>query len=144
MSILRPITEYAAPLWHSGLTECDVSRIEMLQKKVLAIILGTVYVNNKRHYKINNKLYSYDNALQLLGLTTLKKRREVLTNKFALDALKSEAHSNIFVKNYCNYMNTRNRLVLKAPNCKTDRYFNSAIPYMTRLLNNVYLKAKIT
>ena len=144
VSILRPITEYAAPLWHSGLTECDVSRIEMLQKKVLAIILGTVYVNNKRRYKINNKLYSYNNALQLLGLTTLKNRREVLTNKFALDALQSEAHSSMFVKNDCNYMNTRNRLVLKAPNCKTDRYFNSAIPYMTRLLNNVYLKGKIT
>ena len=50
ISILRPITEYAAPLWHSGLTECDVSRIEMLQKKVLGIILGTVYVDNKRRY----------------------------------------------------------------------------------------------
>ena len=33
VSVLRPISEYAAPLWHSGLTEKDTSKLEMLQKK---------------------------------------------------------------------------------------------------------------
>ena len=42
-SILRPIAEYAVPLWHSGLTEFDSYKIEMLQKRVLATILGTIY-----------------------------------------------------------------------------------------------------
>ena len=79
-----------------------------------------------------------------MGLTTLINRREVLTSKFALDVVRSEIHSNMFVKNDSNHMDTRNRLVLKEPKCKTDRYFNSAIPYMTRLLNNVYLYAKKT
>ena len=32
-SIVRPVTEYAVPLWHSGLTEGDSNKIEMLQKK---------------------------------------------------------------------------------------------------------------
>ena len=32
-SIVRPVTEYAVPLWHSGLTENDSNKIELLQKK---------------------------------------------------------------------------------------------------------------
>ena len=83
-SILRPITEYAVPLWHSGLTEHDNNRLEMLQKKVLGIILGTIYIENRRYYKLEETHMSYDEALQTIGLTTLKYRREVLTNKFAL------------------------------------------------------------
>ena len=121
VSILRPITEYAVPLWHSGLTDYDINRIEMLQKKALAIVLGTVYVNNRKRYRVENELCSYNDTLQLMGLTTLINRREVLTSKFALDVVRSEIHSNMFVKNASNYMDTRNRLVLKEPKCKTDR-----------------------
>ena len=76
-SIIRPITEYAVPLWHSGLTEGDSYRIELLQKKALSFILGTVYIDNKRYYKLNNEHLIY-NALQKLGLTTLNERRVVL------------------------------------------------------------------
>ena len=32
-SMLRPVTEYAVPLWHSGLTEGDSNKIEMLRKQ---------------------------------------------------------------------------------------------------------------
>ena len=31
--VLRPITEYATPLWHSGLSDTDNNKIEKLQKK---------------------------------------------------------------------------------------------------------------
>merc|ERR1712055_1233532 len=31
--LLRPITEYAAPLWPSGLSESDITKLESLQKK---------------------------------------------------------------------------------------------------------------
>ena len=46
-TIIRPITEYAAPLWHSGLTETDCKKIEKLQKKALGIILGVTYSMNR-------------------------------------------------------------------------------------------------
>ena len=46
--VLRPITEYAAPLWHSGLCDADNKKIEKLQKKVLGMILGTKYIEHKR------------------------------------------------------------------------------------------------
>ena len=97
-SILRPITEYAVPLWHPGLTEYDSERIEMLQKRALAIILGTVYVNNRRHYKVDDGEMSYNDTLKKIGLTTLKNRREVLTNRFALDTIRNEKHNDMFQK----------------------------------------------
>ena len=31
-AIIRPLVEYAAPLWHSGLTETDSKKLEVLQK----------------------------------------------------------------------------------------------------------------
>ena len=105
-SILRPIAEYAVPLWHSGLTEFDSYKIEMLQKRVLATILGTSYVDFRKHYKVEDKLVTYEDAVQLIGLTTLKHRREVLTNKFALDTARSQKHSDLLVKNLNNYMAT--------------------------------------
>ena len=33
--MVRPITEYAAPLWHSGLSDTDIKRIEDLQKNCI-------------------------------------------------------------------------------------------------------------
>ena len=141
-SILRPLVEYAAPLWHSGLTNCDNHKIEMLQKHVLAIILGTVYVDFRKHYKVGDDILSYNEALQVIGLNTLNDRREVLTRKFAFDLVESQKHSDLFEINQNNYMATRNRLHYKEPKYHTDRYFKSAIPYMTRLLNKEYLTLK--
>ena len=90
--VLRPITEYAAPLWHSGLCDIDTKRLEKLQKKVLGMILGTKYIENKRYYSILGEPVPYNLALQKYGLTTLQQRREVLTQKFALETVKNENH----------------------------------------------------
>ena len=141
-SMLRPITEYAVPLWHSGLTECDSSKIEMLQKKALGTILGTVYVDNKRYYKLENEHVTYLDALQNIGLTTLKKRREVLTSKFALETARNESQNDMFLKKQNNQITTRNRFTLEEPHCKTVRYYRSAIPYMSRILNGVVISKR--
>ena len=144
ISVIRPISEYTAPLWHSGLSDKATKKLEMLQKTVLAIILGTVYVNNRKHYKVDKKPHTYIETLQLVGLTTLQSRRETLTRKFAINTLASANHSSMLVKNDSKYMNTRNRLVFKEPFCNTDRYYNSAMPYMIRLLNKMYLNPEKT
>ena len=98
VSVLHPISEYAAPLWHSGLTEKDTSKLEMLQKKVLTIILGTLCIDNRKYYKVENKPYNYEETLQLMGLTSLQCRRELLTSKFALGAVISKNHCSMFQK----------------------------------------------
>ena len=138
-SMIRPITEYAAPLWHSGLSNTDEKRLEKLQKRALGIILGTKYIDYKRYYKFGNKHLSYDEALEKTGLITLKKRREILTGEFALQTFKNERHNDIFTKKVCERTAGRNNYIVQEKQCNTDRYYKSSIPYMSRMLNNVKL-----
>ena len=63
-SMIRPITEYAAPLWHSSLTDKESGRLERLQKRALGLILGTTYIENKRYYTYGNQHLSYNEALE--------------------------------------------------------------------------------
>ena len=74
---LRSILEYAALVWHSGLTLENKASIERVQKSALAIILGKRYIN-------------YGNALSTLNLERLCARRENLCLKFAKKSLASE------------------------------------------------------
>ena len=96
------------------------------------------YNSNRKHHKVENKPYTYEKTLQLMGLTSLQCRRELLTSKFALGAVISQNHCSMFQKNDTDCMITRNRLNFKEPKRKTNRYYNSAIPYMTRLLNDMW------
>ena len=136
-SIIRPNTEYAVPLWHSGLTTSDCKRLERLQKIVLGIILGTTYDNFIKYYKIGNKTYRYEEALQVVGLSTLWQRREDLTNNFALQTAKNPLHNALFPLNSTMGINTRNKPVFCEYSCRTNRYFKSAIPDMARRLNRL-------
>ena len=140
--MVRPITEYAAPLWHAGLSDTDINRIEDLQKTALGMILGTIYIDYKRYYKIRNNPVSYDFALQKYGLTTLLQRREVLTQKFALETVKNSNHRNMFEFIQAKNMTTRNSHTIQERFCKTERYYNSAIPFMSRILNGVFISEK--
>ena len=142
VSILRPNTEYAVPLWHSGLSLFDSNRLEKLQKRVLGIILGTTYIENKRYYNVENKHLSYDETLQKLGLTSLTIRREVLTNKFALDSLQNVKHKDMFIEKVPHNINTRSKCTINEIACKTQRYYKSAVPYMSRILNCILLPKK--
>ena len=135
-TILRPLTEYATPLWHSGLTEGESYMLETLQKKALGIILGVIYVDNRRLYKIENKNINYQGALEKLDLVQLSVRRELLTKKFAVQSVHNERHKGMFPLNMCN-VNTRNREMFDVIAYTKDRTINSAIPYMTRILNGV-------
>ena len=76
---IRTGLEYAAPLWHSGITAQQTIRLERLQKRCLRIILGDAYI-------------TYENALRVLKCTTLEARRELLTLRFGRSLLRSEAH----------------------------------------------------
>ena len=141
-SIVRPVTEYAIPFWHSGLTETDCNKIELLQKKALGIILGCVYIDFKRYYSFDDDILSYEQALQKLSLTTLNERREVLTIKFAIDTARNKRHNDFFIKQPTQSITTRNMFVIEEPFCKNDRYYKSSLPYMSRKLNGVFLSQK--
>ena len=136
-TIIRPLTEYATPLWHSGLSETDKRKIESLQKRALAIIFGIQYIDNNRYYMINKETSPYTEALQKLQLPSLQERREILTGKFALQTMKNEKHSDIFQEKQEQEINLRNKLKVKEMHCNTSRYYNSAVPYMSRILNGI-------
>ena len=89
----------------------------------IAIVLSPNFTN----YKI---------GLNKLGLDTLEKRREALCIKFAMNSAKSDQHSHLFSKYDKNRPNTKNKISYIEPTCRRSRYYKSAVPYLTRLLNS--------
>ena len=96
--LLRPITEYSAPLWHSGLFQSDSEKLERLQKRAVGLILGTTYVNYERLYKVKSETVPYETALKYFGIPKLAKRRESLSRTFAIDTFNNERHKDFFEK----------------------------------------------
>lgn len=137
-TLIRPVTEYVAPLWHSGLTDMDSKKIENLQKKALGMILGVEYIDSVRFYKVNNERLSYKDVLKKFDLISLAERREILTNNFTLQTFKKGLHNDLFQENECSKQ-TRFFKKIVERQCQTDRHFKSAVPYMLRILNGVNL-----
>ena len=140
--MLRPITEYATPLWQSGLTKSERNKLENLQKKALGLIFGIKYIDYKRHYRVNGDFKDYESCLNYLEMNTLEKRREILTCKFAINTAISERHKGFFEMKTPKKYDTRTAFRFKEKFCKTKRYSQSAIPYMSKILNNVHLPVK--
>ena len=119
---IRSVLEYAAVVWHSGLTVANTTSIERVQKAALAIILGQSYI-------------CYSNALEVTSLERLDTRRVALCLKFARSSIKNPKFSNWFVED-TNINNTRRlKKNLKDVHTRTRRFRESTIPYLTQLLN---------
>ena len=117
---VRSVLEFAAVVWHPGLTRNNSADIERVQKSALAIILGKDY-------------NTYENALTHLSLEKLAIRREKLCLSFARKTAKSHPH---WYQVDTKKINTRRKVKeFKEVNTRTKRFKNSAIPYLTRLLN---------
>ncbi|KAI8483655.1 hypothetical protein Bbelb_385930 [Branchiostoma belcheri] len=111
ISYIRPGTEYAAAVWHSGLPVVLSKRIEKVQKRALRIILGT-------HYK------SYKRACDQLGLPSLWSRREKLTKDFAKSLVQSTPYRHLLPPSRGNISSrvTRTSHKLDTQPCRTARY----------------------
>ena len=69
-------------------------------------------------------------------LVPLKKRREMLSRKFAINSVANEKTEDIFLKNRKKHkMKTKNQNIYEIKHANTGRLFKSSIPYMRRLLN---------
>ena len=121
ITFIRPVLEYACPVWHCALTQSQQKRMERIQKRSLRIILSYQYL-------------SYDQALSLTGLETLHERRQFLCLTFARKVFKSNRTEQWFLPSNST-RNLRNNRICLEPKYKTDRYRNSTIPFLTRLLN---------
>ena len=123
-SYIRPVLEYAVPLWHAGLTQWQSNRIEMIQKRVCKYILGREYI-------------SYVDSLAELEIDHLQIRREHICREFATKACTSLQFAKWFPSaEYISSMTLRKQPRFKPYRCNTKRFRMSSLPYMTDLLNN--------
>ena len=121
-SRIRSTLEFCAPVFSCALTKEQSSKIESVQKKAFAVILGKKY-------------QTYEEALQTLNQDRLDTRRAELAFKFALKCSKSTRHSAMFPRNPVYRENMRNSKPFVEIKCHTSRYYNSPIPALARLLN---------
>ena len=120
---IRSKLDSSCVVWHSSLTEKQTNSLERCQKAALKVIL-------KNNYK------SYEDALQMLNLDSLHERRRKQCLKFAKDCIRNEKMRKLFPINVKNSeMETRHKQTYQVNKAYTERYRNSAIPYMQRLLN---------
>ena len=97
--------------------------LERVQKNALRNILKEKYV-------------TYENALEVLNIETLYKRREKLMKTFGRKCLQLDQTKELFPinKNIPN-MKTRNHEKFQILHANTERLKNSTVPYIQRILN---------
>ena len=118
---IRSILMLGAVCFHSALTLEQRNILELQQKRSLAIILGRDYRN-------------YSHARSQINIPELERLREEACLKWAQKAQANPQHKHLFPLNDSS-ANTRYKKVFREYNCKGAKYFNSAVPYMTRILN---------
>ena len=105
------------------MTAENESDLERTQKTFCKMVLGEKY-------------RSYFEALTVLNLQTLKSRRQMLTVRFAKQSLADGKLREYFpLRKKQHTMNTRNNEKYKVFKAHTQRYQNSPILSMQRLLN---------
>ena len=120
---IRSLVEFAAPVWHSNLTGEDRLKIERVQKSALSIILGEQY-------------YSYRSALKHLRLESLYTRRVRLCKKFAKKSQKHSKFAKWFKPNTRITVTRAKGSKFCEVHCRTERFKNSPISFLTKLLNS--------
>ena len=120
---IRPLAEYAAPVWHPGLNDKQSISLERIQKRAFKIILGQNYL-------------SYDNALKKCNISTLYSCRDIC-HTFASSLFNSNQFHQWLPSTRGDQHNRglRNSNKLTIPKWLTKRYLNSPIPFYVKLLN---------
>ena len=86
---IRSVIEQSSVVWSSALTQKDLDSLERVQKVALKIILKHDYI-------------SYDNALKLLTLPSIKERYDKLLHNFAVKCVKNPNISDMLPRNPTN------------------------------------------
>ena len=127
---VRSKLEQSAVVWHSSLTQKNISDLERVQKSALKLILKERYID-------------YKNALNVMKMDTLSIRREKLCLKFAKDCVRNEKLHDMFPKNKkFHLMDMRSSYKFVVKKAKTERLQRSAIVNMQKLLNKEALEKR--
>ena len=115
VSVIRPVLEYACPVWSTNLPKYLSDAIEMIQKRVLRSIYPGLH---------------YDDILVLVSLQSLKKRRDDICKAY-FNRLKCNTHRlhHLIPERRDVHYRLRNANVYQIPVARTDRYKNSMVPW---------------
>ena len=119
-TLVRPIAEYCAPVFHSMLTDAQDEKIERLQATALRYIFG---------FGI-----SYAKMRERSGLQTLRQRRIELCDKFAQKARNNLRFAHWFPERVAGRRG-RHHEEFHEMTARTDRLNNSPLFYFRRRLN---------
>ena len=122
---IRVFVEQNVPLWSFNLSAQMSNKIERLQKVALYVLLGK-YADQ-----------DYFCNLAMLGLDTLKDRREHIAEKFAIKVLKHEDHRKMF--QFSESERTRAGKKILVPWARTSRYARSTVPSLARIINEKFV-----
>ena len=129
-TVLRPVLDFAAPVYHPILTSTQRQQIERLQLRSLKIIYGYDY--------------TYKELLEKTNTPTLEERREELLLSFALKTQNNPRFADAwFPKRTNNHYQLRNNRIFKEFAARTERQRNNPIHYMRRALNDHFEKETI-
>ena len=118
---IRPVLEYAAPVWSSGISVAQSNQIERVQKVALRIILGHDYS-------------SYSEACSEFNVESLRLRRETLCGKFAVKLFQSDRRRQ-FYDEPLSLKSTRNSLLVHEQVSRTRRCHNAPHNSLARIIN---------
>ena len=120
---IRSVLEQSCVVWGSSITKKSENKLERVQKVAVKLI--------------SNNYITYLETLTTLNLETLKERRMLLIQRFAERSYKNNKTRSMFQLNESSHtMDLRKQEKFKVINAKTVRMQRSAIPTMTRHLNN--------
>ena len=122
-TFIRSILEQSCVIWHSSLSQEDREGLERVQKNAFRNILKDSFEN-------------YEQSLSCLKMDTLFVRREKLLYSFGKKCQTLEQTKELFPMNEKHYsMNTRHHEEYKVLHTNTERFKNSTVPYIQRMLN---------
>ena len=118
-----PVLWLGAPAWYCQLTEAEKRDFDRIEKVALRIIYGNSYSG-------------FEDALQRSQRVKPTVRMLNMTRKVATKSLRNSKFSQWFQPLPETNIDTRTRkLKLSRVKTRTERYYNSRIPYMTRIIN---------
>ena len=120
-TVIRPVAEYCAVVYHSSLTDEQDEALDRLQNHALKCIYGT-------------KMKAAE-MRGLAGLETLRKRREDLSDSFFKKCLKSDRFADWLPKKPPTRTRAGQGEVFVEEKARCDRLFNSPVFYARRRLN---------
>ena len=115
VSVIRPVLEYACPVWHTSLPMYLSDNIETIQKRCLRTIFPG---------------HSYDEARSISNLPTLFERRTKLCQSYFRKMHNADHKLNKLLPNQRNISyDLRTDNTLPVPLARTDRFRRSLIPW---------------